>query len=160
MSKKSIKFFLLLFVLLIVNFGCSNVKVFEEYKKFDNLSWHRFNFLEFEVPIEDTETEFDIYISIRHLPEFPYKQLPVNLTIYSPSGEMRTADHMLELNDNEGNSLSECLGDFCDVSILVRKDFKFSEPGTFKFRIENKWKKVDLPGIMEVGLILEKSKNR
>jgi len=152
-----LKYLWFLIALLILSYGCSDNKVYEEYKKFDKLSWHRFNFLEFEVPIEDTETEFDIYISIRHLPEFPYKQLPVNLTIYSPSDEMRTADHMLELNDDEGNSLSECLGDFCDVSILVWEDFNFSELGTFRFRIENKWKKVDLPGIMEVGLLIKKS---
>ncbi|MCD4729327.1 MAG: gliding motility lipoprotein GldH [Bacteroidales bacterium] len=151
------KCFWLLLVLLTFSFGCSNRKVFEEFKKFDKVSWHRFNYLEFEVPVEDTDSEFDIYISLRHLPEFPHKQLPVNFTIYSPSGEMRTADHMLELNDDEGNSLSKCLGDFCDVSILVREDFKFSETGTFKFRIENKWKKVDLPGIMEVGLLIKKS---
>ena len=156
----NLKYYWLFFVLLFVSFGCSHTKVFEEYKKFDNLSWHRFNFLEFEVPIEDIEPEYDISISLRHLPEFPHKQLPVNFTIYSPSGEMRTVDLLLELYDDEGNSLSECLGDFCDISILLRENFKFSEQGIFKFRIENKWKKVDLPGIMEVGLILKKSKNR
>ena len=153
----NLKYYLLLFVLLIMSFGCNQSKVFEEYKKFDNLSWHRFNYLEFEVTVEDSENEFDVYISLRHLPEFQYKQLPINLTIYSPSGEMRTADHLLELIDDEGNRLSKCVGDFCDVSILVRKDFKFTEPGIYNFRIENKWKKVDLPGIMEVGLLIKKS---
>jgi len=158
MSMKNQKYSWLFFVLLFVTLGCNNSKVFEEYKKFDNLSWHRFNYLEFEVPVDDTETAFDIFLSLRHLPEFPHKQLPVNFTIYSPSGEMRTADHVLELNDEAGNSLSKCLGDFCDVSILLREDFNFSEPGIYSFRVENKWTKVDLPGITEVGLLIEKSK--
>lgn len=154
------KYIWLFLVIVTFSFGCSNNKVFEEYREMDKFSWNRFNILKFEVPVDDTESEFDIYIAIRHLPEFPYKQLPVNLTIYSPSGEMRSANQTLSLYDKAGNSLSECLGDFCDISVVVRKEFKFSEQGIYKFRIENKWKKVDLPGIMEVGLIVEKSKNR
>jgi len=154
---KKLKYSLLFFAILIVSFGCNNSKVFEEYKKFDNLNWNRFNNLEFEVRVEDLESEFDVYVSLRHLPEFPHKELPINLTIYSPSGEMRSADHLLELADKEGNNLSKCVGDYCDVSILVRKELSFYEPGVYKFVIENKWKKVDLPGIMEVGLTIKKS---
>lgn len=150
----------LFFLLLLVITGCNQNKAFEEYKKFDNLSWNRFNFLEFEVLVEDTESEFDVYISLRHLPEFFHNKLPINLTIYSPSGEMRTADHLIELSDVDGNSLSKCVGDFCDVSILVRKEISFYESGTYTFRIENKWQKVELPGIMEVGLILERVKDQ
>ena len=157
MKLSDLKYYWLFFLLLVVIAGCDQNKVFEEYKKFDKLSWNRFNYLEFEVLVEDTESEFDVYVSLRHLPEFFHNKLPINLTIYSPTGEMRTADHMLELSDADGNSISKCVGDFCDVSLLVRKQIKFSEPGVYNFRIENKWKKVELPGIMEVGLLIKKS---
>lgn len=152
------KYYWLFFLLLVISFGCDSSKVFEEYKKMDKFSWYRFNNLEFDVLIEDTETEYDVFILFRHLPEFPHHQLPINLTIYSPSGEVRSANHLLDLYDDEGNRLSECMGDFCDVAVLARKEITFYEPGTFRFMIENKWKKVDLPGIMEVGLMIRKSK--
>jgi len=157
MFSNKYRFYWLFMALLFVSFGCSQKKVFEEYKKFDKLSWYRFDILEFEVPVQNIETSYDIYIQLRHLPEFPHKQLPINFTIYSPTGEMRSADQLLELNDKEGNSLSKCLGDFCDVSIMVREGITFYEPGIYKFIIENKWKKVDLPGIMEVGLLIKKT---
>jgi len=147
----------LLFISFLFGFGCVNHKIYEEYKKFEKYSWHRFDFLEFKVPIEDPDIAYNIYISIRHLPEFSLKELPVNVTIYSPSGEIRSAEYKLDLLDNDGNRLSECLGDFCDINILIRDDYIFSEPGIFKFRIENKWPKLDLPGIMEVGLMIKKS---
>ena len=149
------------FVILIVTFilsSCGNKTVFEEYKEFDNLSWGRFDFLDFEVPIENVDTEYDIFVAVRHLPEIPYKELKINLTIYLPSDEMRTVDHVFELVDKEGNKLSKCLGDFCDISFPVRKNFVFSEPGIVKFRIENKFTKTQMPGILEVGLILKESK--
>ncbi len=137
--------------------SCGTKTVFEEYKKFDNFSWGRFDILEFEIPIEDTKAEYDIFFTVRHLPEIPYKEMKINLTFYLPSDEMRTADYVFELVDEEGNKLSKCLGDFCDISFPVRKNFVFTEPGTVKFQIENKHTKTEMPGIMEVGLIVKRS---
>ena len=105
----------------------------------------------------DTQNAFDIVLVIRHLPEFKIKELPVNVTIYLPSGEMRTAEHILNFTDKDGNSLSECLGDLCDITFPLREDFIFPEAGTVRIEIENKWPRLELPGILEVGLILEKS---
>ncbi len=83
--------------------------------------------------------------------------MKINLTFYLPSDEMRTANYVFELVDEEGNKLSKCLGDFCDISFPVRKNFVFTEPGIVKFQIENKHTKTEMPGIMEVGLIVKRS---
>lgn len=138
---------------------CTQQKFFEQYRKLDQQSWNRFNILKFEVPVKDTINTFDIIISIRHFPEFSVEELPINLTIYMPSGEMRTADHVLNFTDKEGNKLSECLGDLCDISFPVREGLVFPGTGTVRIEIENKWPKLELPGIMEAGLILKRSKN-
>ena len=55
----------------------------------DKQSWNRFNILKFEIPVNDTQTPVDIVLAIRHLPEFQIRELPINMTIYMPSGEMR-----------------------------------------------------------------------
>jgi len=149
-----------IFLLLVSSFllsSCGTKTVFEEYKKFDNLSWGRFKYLNFEVPIENIDSEYDILVSIRHLPEIPYKEMEINLTFYLPSDEMRTADHVFELVDEEGNKLSKCLGDFCDIDFPVRKSFVFNDTGIVKFEIENKYTKTEMPGILEVGLIVRES---
>ena len=145
-----------LFLIFFIS-SCSDSKVFEDYHKFDDLSWNRFNNQKFDVPIEDTETEYDIFIAFRHLPGIPYKEIKINFTMHLPDGEFRTANHILELTDKEGNSLSNCLGDFCDISFPVRKGFTFSESGIVRFEIENKYTKVEMPGIVEVGLIIKKA---
>ncbi len=146
-------------VLLILFAACNgDTKVFEEYHKFENLSWNRFDILEFEANIEDIELEYDIYINIRHIPEVPYKEMLINFTIYSPSGDMRTTDYTLDYFDPEGNKLSECMGDLCDLYIPIRKAIKFYDPGITKFEIENKYPKVEMPGIMEVGIIVKKAR--
>ena len=148
---------LLSVTLLLLTSSCSNQKVFEEHYKFEDFSWNRFDFVKFEVNIEDTEIEYDMYLNFRHLPEYPYPNFNFNFTIYTPSDEMRTSDFEIDLFDKQGERISECLGDYCDLKIPVRKGFRFSEPGIAKFEIENKMTKLETPGVMEVGLIIEKS---
>lgn len=151
----SFKIFYLLFFMCVI-ISCDNQKVFEEYQKFEKQSWHRFNILKFTVPVNDIQKPFKIDLIIRHLPEFRIKELPVNMTLYLPSGEIRTAEHILEFTTDNGESLSKCLGDLCDISFVLREEILFQETGTIRIEIENKWPKLELPGILEVGLILKK----
>ena len=150
-----LSFFALIALLL---FSCNNRIEFEQYQKLEKQSWNRFNIIKFEVPVEDTQNAFDIALVIRHLPEFRIKELPVNVTIYFPSGEMRTAEYVIPFTSKDGESLSECLGDLCDISFSLRENFIFSEAGIVRFEIENKWPRIELPGVLEVGLTVRKSK--
>jgi len=148
-------------IILVFLLSCSgNQTVFEEYQKFDNLSWSRFNILKFEVNLEDIESSYDIYINIRHLPEVSYKEMVINFTIFTASGDMRTTDYTLKFYDREGKKLSECLGDYCDLLVPLRESFRFYETGRVRFEIENKFTKIKMPGILEVGLIMKKSTER
>ena len=146
-----------LFAFMVIFFSCVSHIEFEQYKKFEKQSWNRFNIIKFEVLVNDIKTDFDITLVIRHLPEFKIKELPVNVTFYMPSGEIRSAEHIIKFTDNAGESLSECLGDLCDLSFMLRKGFIFPENGTVRVEIENKWPRLELPGILEVGLVLQKS---
>jgi len=155
MKIKTSIYFLAFFVFFF--YSCTNSTIFKEYHKFEKQSWNRFEFLNFEMAVEESEQEYDIYLSVRHLPEFPYRKMDINFTMFLPSGEMRTADHELIFSDREGKGLSECLGDYCDISFPLRTGFVFTETGTVKFEIENKMTKLDTRGILEVGLIIKES---
>lgn len=151
---KTIQSFLILISIVLIS-GCSSNTVFESYHKFDNLNWKRFNNQKFEFNIENTEAEYDVFLSIRHIPEIPYKEMKINYTIYTSSGGMRSNNLTMDLYDNEKNKLSECLGDFCDFVYPIRKGLTFSEAGKVIIEIENKYPKVDMLGIMEVGLVVK-----
>lgn len=138
--------------------GCQGKKtVFEAYNKFERLSWNRFDNQVFTTEITDLEPSYDLFIHIRHLPEINYKVMLINFTINTPSGDMRTTDYTLSLRDADGNLLGKCMGDYCDLEIPLRKDFRFSETGKVRFEIENKYTKVEMPGILEVGFIIRES---
>ncbi|MCD4737219.1 MAG: gliding motility lipoprotein GldH [Bacteroidales bacterium] len=149
---------LIFLISIIITGSCNNRSIYKDSVKFENISWNRFYFATFEAEIQNTTKKYDILLHIRHLPEFPYEKLKINLTINLPSGEMRTADHIIHFKDKEGNILSECLGDLCDIVIPLRENFQFNEKGPVKFEIENKNPKVETRGIIEVGLELRYSK--
>jgi gliding motility-associated lipoprotein GldH len=138
--------------------SCLNQKEFEHYQKFAKQSWHRFNIIKFEVPVDNTQNAFDIVLVIRHLPELKIKELPVNVTMYMPSGEIRSAEHIIKFTDSNGEPQSKCLGDLCDLSFTIREGFIFPETGTVRIEIENKWPRIELPGILEIGLLVKSHK--
>jgi gliding motility-associated lipoprotein GldH len=137
--------------------SCDSRTKFEQYQKFEKQTWHRFNIVKFEVPVTTTNDAFDMMLVIRHLPELKIKELPVNVTMYMPSGEMRSAEHIIKFTGDDGKPQSECLGDLCDLSFTFRQGFVFPETGKVRIEIENKWPRIELPGILEVGLMLQKS---
>ncbi len=145
------------FLLLLILTACSPDKVYEKHIKFENYSWNRFKAVQFEVPVEDIKSNYNFYFAIKHITQYPYKNLRINFTIYTPSGEVRTMDYALKLKDNKGDFIGKTTGDTCYISILLRKDFLFSKKGICKFEIDNLMPKIETPGIMEIGLIVEKS---
>jgi gliding motility-associated lipoprotein GldH len=138
--------------------SCTSRKVFSEYHKFSNFTWNRFELITFDVPIEDEESLYEIAVAVRHIPQFPYGNLDINMTINSPDGEMRSGDFSLKLKDKNGKWLGDGMGDLYDIEIPVHKGMKFSGKGLSRIEIENKMDKYEIRGIMEVGLVVRKVK--
>ena len=148
---------ILFFILTIFLTSCREPATFREYKKMGNASWNRFNFLTFEVPVKN-EDVLDFNLAIRHHTHYPYDALWVNITFYSPDETSRSRDYELKLKDKEGNWKAEGMGDLWDIVFPIHKGMKFYRDGICIVRIENKMTKVETPGIIEVGLIVKKTK--
>lgn len=148
---------LILFIAtLILVSSCDSRLVFKEYRKFENVSWNRLDILKFEVPVNAGE-ELDFSLFLRHHTDFPYDKLYVNITFYSPSGDLRTAEYDFKLKDEKGNWLAKGMGELWDFEIPIRQNMRFGSDGICKVQIENKYSKTETPGIVEIGLIARKS---
>ncbi len=140
--------------------GCTSHRtIYEEYQEFENLSWNRFQVLDFRMEVEHVDTPYDIFINIRHLPEVPYEEMTINFSLFTPSGDMRTTDYELDFYDPDGKRLSQCLGDYCDLLVPLRRTFRFHEPGEVRFEVENKYTKLEMPGIIEVGILVKEAEH-
>lgn len=136
--------------------GCSSNTVFKQYNKMDRASWNRFDIQEFEVPVKKGD-KLDFYLSLRHHTNFPYNFIDVNVTFFTPGGEMRTLDYHHRLIGPDLKWKGDGMGELWDIDLPVRQDLLFTSNGICKVRIESKMSRVELPGIIEVGLIAKKS---
>lgn len=151
----------LLALLLVFTFcvSCSRSKVYEKRHTFDKLNWNRFQPVIFDADIKDAESSYTISIMIRHHTVYPYPNLAMTMAIYSPGGERRVKDINIPLRDKDGTFKASGMGDLWDITTPVYQEFQFNEAGHYKFELENRMPKYDTPGIIELGILIEKDSN-
>jgi len=138
--------------------SCNKGKIYEKRQQFDNYTWNRFKPLFFEVEVKDIQSEYNVYLTLRHITQYPYDDLKINLTVFSPANEQRTTMHTFLIKDTNGKFLGEGAGDLWDLKLLVKGKYYFNKEGTYKFQIDNLMDYFDIVGLMDLGLIVEKVK--
>jgi gliding motility-associated lipoprotein GldH len=145
-----------LIILSFVFTACDKAKIFEKYLDNERITWNRFDVKTFQVPIVDVSSSYDFYVAIRHVDAFPLDFLHLKFIISTPSGETRSIEQKIMLRNKDGKWLGDGMGDLWDVSYLFRKGLKITEPGTCTVEISSAMSQADLPGIMQVGLVVRK----
>jgi len=145
-------------IIILLLTSCNSNTTFKEYKKFDDISWNRFDIIDFEFPVQQKEP-LDFYLALRHHTDFPYNYIDVNITINTPDGEMRSRDYRFRLKDTDLKWKGSGMGDLWDIELPIRKEMLFNKNGICKIQIENKMHRVETPGIIEVGLIIKRNTN-
>jgi gliding motility-associated lipoprotein GldH len=143
---------------LLVLTSCNQRKIYEKYIDNDRITWNRFDVKTFKVDIKDISSKYAFYVAIRHLTDFPFRYITINFTLYTPSGESRTVEQKILLKDKDDKLLGDGMGDLWDIVQLVRDNFEFSEPGICTVEISSTMPQANLPGVMQVGLIVKKSR--
>ena len=147
----------LAFCVFIIS-GCNTGIIFKEYNSFDDVSWNRFDIQNFEFTIEG-DKPLNLYLAIRHHTDFPFDFIDVNITIYTPDGEMRSREYHHKLKNENLQWKGDGMGEIWDIELPIRKNMIFNKGGICKVSIENKMTKSETPGIIEIGLIVKKAKS-
>lgn len=142
-----------IFLLPLMLFAaCRPGRIYQEYYKFDNYTWDRFDKVTFDIPIKEGGLEGDIVFTIRHITQYPYDNLPVNIILTTASGEERIIEKEISLKDDKGNFIGSVAGDLWDVEEVLWPGFYFTEAGTYSIEFENLIPKVGTPGLVDIGV--------
>jgi gliding motility-associated lipoprotein GldH len=130
---------------------------YKEYDKesFSTYSWNDGQEVIFTPKIEDNAKSYQIMLGLRHHYGFQIKSFGVNIKIVSPSGKESSKDYDLKIKDENNKPIGSCAGDMCDLETVVFDDLKFEEVGEYKISISHNESGYRIPGIMEVGLIID-----
>jgi gliding motility-associated lipoprotein GldH len=135
--------------------SCNPNKIFEEHHKLENYSWNYFQKINFEFNIEEEGLDYDIYIAIRFVDGVPYHVIKSAIQLQFPDGQERYRDINLSIRNKDGSYKGSVAGDIWDCEIPVLKNYPLSQKGKYTLILHNMRNKLETPGIMEIGLILE-----
>lgn len=152
------KAFIPIFALLFL-FACDKNKVFLERIKLDQMIWHADELIPFHFKIEDENARYNLKIELRYFYEITFDKLPVMMVIKSPDGKLITSVYQLKLKDANGKPLGDASGDLTDLTIPVQQALKMKK-GYYSVFLKHGVMNMDLPGIIEMGLRVEKAANQ
>ena len=138
--------------------ACDSNRVFEEYKTIDPAGWHKDSVASFTVEIQDVEPGHNLYMNIRNQGNYPNSNLWLFLEVQSPDGQTLTDTVEYILAEKTGKWTGSGIGDLFDNQFLYQQNVRFEQAGEYRFLIRQGMRAIQLKGIHDIGLRVEKQK--
>jgi gliding motility-associated lipoprotein GldH len=146
------------FALALALSACDQDRVYELNYDFDKRYWLAGEQPEFEFEITDTTLRYNLYCNIRNSVSYPYSRLFLNYSLQDSSGkpllEKMTQTFLFDKSTGKPQG-SSGLGDIYDQRIFLT-NHQFTYSGKYKMKFEQYMRMDTLPGVLAVGLRVEK----
>ena len=149
-----------IFILIFCLFIASCNEVYRHHvDDFPNFGWEKQRVLEYDLFIEDSDSDYELIISFRHIYGFTFESVPVSISIEGSEGKVFESVENIIVFDSNNKMLSECAGDYCDLDQALPSPISFQAPGAYTISLQHQFEADVLPYVMEVGIILDKKDN-
>jgi len=149
-------------VAALLFYACDEQRLFENYKDFDNSTWVVSDQPAFEFSIDDIQQPYNLYCNLRNAESYPYADFRFTYYLADTTGAL--LDKKLKLtylfDRKTGKPSGESgLGDIYEDQFPLLKNYKFAHPGRYTMRFEQFMRRDTLPGILAVGLRVERAEH-
>ena len=151
MQKVKINAVFFLLILFFVS-ACDNRNVFFEYHSIPLEGWHKDSVYVFDIEIDNVELHYNVFINVRHAPNYPNQNLWLFISEIAPNGTLTKDTIEFFLADHRGRWLGSGIGAIKEMQVLIKQDFKFQETGIYRFEIMHGMRTDMLLGITEIGM--------
>lgn len=144
--------------------GCAEGPVFQADVPVPDGAWESGLKPSFAFEITDTVSRHDVYIDIRHTGDYPFSDLYLFVDLSGPSG--RGARDTVEciLADPMGRWLGRGTGfifaDRFQAKVLYKLGNRFPAAGRYTMQLEQGMRMNPLPGVIDVGVSIERSQTK
>jgi len=157
---KHLSHLFLIFLLGTGFFSCDKTWVFEKYQRIADAEWHKDSLIRFRVPVTDTLQSHNLLIGVRNTSHYKYSNLWLFLEMESPAGEMQKDTFNILLAQPSGEWLSEGIGKIKTRQAIFRRNLTFPHSGDYSISLQHGMREEVLKGIHDIGVRLEKVKNK
>lgn len=138
--------------------SCDPNRLYETNTPVKSEKWSYDDIKSYTVDVQDTTTRYNIYINLRHSFQFDWRNVYVQVGTQLPDGKKMEKRVNLPLCEPDGKWYGSCLGDNCDVPLMIQHDARFPMPGKYTFTLRQDMRVDPLEKIKSVGLRIEKAK--
>ena len=142
---------------VLVTVACNGDVVYERNERIPGNEWSRYHIPVFEVEITDTLNAHNLLINLRNTGEYPRSNLFLFISATSPRGAFTRDTLELVLAEPSGRWKGRGFGSVWQNRFFYRQNVRFPERGIYTFEVEQAMRIDDLPGILDVGLRIERS---
>ncbi len=153
-----LKFGLLVFILFFVFQSCDSRRVFDESITLQNQEWNRAELLKYKVNIDDTLALNNFFVVMRNTSDYPFSNIYFFMNTHFPDGKIARDTLECFLADQDGKWLGKASGSLWTCKVLFRQGFRFPTKGSYTFELEQAMRVVNLKGLSEIGIRIEKMK--
>ena len=148
------KYAVFIFFLITATFtGCKKDQDYVIYHRFDNQVWKRFNILQFEIPVGNKQSTYDVYFFTHITRQYEFDYLDFNMIMTTPSGEERIKEYRINIKRKEGTFIGRFTNDSSEYSIALKKGITLTK-GNLILQIENLVPRLETKAILGVGIRL------
>ncbi|HPF52088.1 MAG TPA: gliding motility lipoprotein GldH [Draconibacterium sp.] len=137
--------------------ACDSNVVFEQYQPISNRIWNKDSVLVFDIPVTDTISNHNLYLSVRSDVKYSYSNLWLFITIKQPDGKSLSDKFEITLADPGGKWLGEGFGGLKTREVIFRSNVFFPVSGEYKISIGQGMREDVLQGISDIGIRIDKA---
>lgn len=151
LAKAALKWSLFCFLFLILN-GCLDNTVYEKNIPTTNLTWDRQQEPQFNIHINDTNQNFDLFLNLRHTSKYKYSNISLIIEKVSPKKQIKRYRIELQLADSDGRWKGIGAGHILSNQVQFLNNYHFTDTGIYTYKIKQNMPINPLPEIVDVGI--------
>jgi len=145
----------LIFVLGVFAVACTDTAVLDKNIAIADNAWHYNDQPQLTAHIIDTGKRYDIYLNLRHTPDYRYSNIFLLLHQSGPGMQDTTERFELRLAEPDGRWLGRSTGSIYAHQQLIKENIHFPDTGLYHFTIEQNMRENPLREIADVGIRVE-----
>ncbi|PPL03064.1 gliding motility-associated lipoprotein GldH [Parapedobacter indicus] len=143
------------FVMALSGGGCTDTAVLDQNVAIVNHAWHYEDQPQLTAHITDVTRPYNIYLNLRHTPDYAYSNVFVLLHQRQPNGRDTTERLELTLAESDGRWLGRGNGSVYTHQHLIKESIHFPDTGNYVFTLEQNMRENPLREITDVGIRVE-----
>ncbi len=152
---KRIKFRYLAVIVVLMHFSCDSSRILDSNVEIPSAKWSISDKKEFNFVIEDTLSNYNVFVNIRNSNDYQYRNLYLYMEMTSPSNKFFRDTVEVMLAESDGRWKGKGVGSLWQSQIPILKGVKMLESGQYNISMVHGMRHDTLKAITDVGIRVE-----